>query len=702
MANNPFLALFGPSGSVETPTTLKPEPQHSDFTNTIEDIFRFTLRSESSLKDGKLFYLSDLADALHPQSWFDQPTFEQALFDYCMLLEDNSVHSYLFQCYERSKKDIFKTTDNIKIISQAIFRNFQLSLLQSELFPQQDVHEQFLSLLSEEAGNDSIQPFLNELIRDCQESEDQPNPNALFLPTLGKLKEKFQKQHLLLVDYSCLEAVQVLSSNPFTAKLLVSSSILPAHTLGRECEKTILGSILSISCIPSSPVGPFDFFDRPSQTPQSVHAATEGNCWTALEKLLSKMHKIIYSLLKVSPEVNGLTRQWMGKYQQKFWSFNHMIKFIILDTGQLLHLNKARGQTWAQHHASVLKGNCATDGFMLNFEAILLKLCAPFCAPGDAKALERLAKIDPTFCAATADQISDTNGIHMDELYKETCLLTASEDEKRPCNAPFSFLTEVFYLAHRALELGSKVVHSQMVQMSQDLNRMQRAYQDAQSQQREVAEEIQRTMDRLMTTYLSCKAALLVPEVIQLRLQFTIATSRWLCSVALRIPPCGTSLLKFPLPEERNLLLACIPEFCISSVVDFVIFLSRFAPATLEEAGDNLVHYLTLIIVFMGSPHRLKNPHHRAAMAEMLDALVPHENQQHGSGLADRGTFFRQKLFRKHPNTKEVVATLLHVFASIEMTGQGVAFEQKFNYRRPMYAVMKFLWNLKGHCEHFK
>jgi len=50
----------------------------------------------------------------------------------------------------------------------------------------------------------------------------------------------------------------------------------------------------------------------------------------------------------------------------------------------------------------------------------------------------------------------------------------------------------------------------------------------------------------------------------------------------------------------------------------------------------------------------------------------------------------------------QVVGTLLHVFVSIEMTGQGVAFEQKFNYRRPMYAVMKFLWTLKSHRQQFR
>ena len=42
----------------------------------------------------------------------------------------------------------------------------------------------------------------------------------------------------------------------------------------------------------------------------------------------------------------------------------------------------------------------------------------------------------------------------------------------------------------------------------------------------------------------------------------------------------------------------------------------------------------------------------------------------------------------------EVVSTLLNVFVDIEMTGQAVAFEMKFSYRRPMYEVMKHLWQM--------
>lgn len=45
---------------------------------------------------------------------------------------------------------------------------------------------------------------------------------------------------------------------------------------------------------------------------------------------------------------------------------------------------------------------------------------------------------------------------------------------------------------------------------------------------------------------------------------------------------------------------------------------------------------------------------------------------------------------------------LLDVFVGIEMTGQGVDFEQKLNYRRPMYTVMDHLWKLEEHREVFK
>lgn len=50
----------------------------------------------------------------------------------------------------------------------------------------------------------------------------------------------------------------------------------------------------------------------------------------------------------------------------------------------------------------------------------------------------------------------------------------------------------------------------------------------------------------------------------------------------------------------------------------------------------------------------------------------------------------------------QIVANLLQVFVGIEMTGQSVQFEQKFNYRRPMYVVMDYLWKISEHQNNFK
>ena len=55
----------------------------------------------------------------------------------------------------------------------------------------------------------------------------------------------------------------------------------------------------------------------------------------------------------------------------------------------------------------------------------------------------------------------------------------------------------------------------------------------------------------------------------------------------------------------------------------------------------------------------------------------------------------------QHPDRLEIVPALLDVFVNIEATGQAVEFEQKFSYRRPMYDVMKYLWELEDFQEKF-
>lgn len=50
-------------------------------------------------------------------------------------------------------------------------------------------------------------------------------------------------------------------------------------------------------------------------------------------------------------------------------------------------------------------------------------------------------------------------------------------------------------------------------------------------------------------------------------------------------------------------------------------------------AGESLQHFMTMILVFMGSPERIKNPHLRAKLAQALDSLMPHPEENVHLGL---------------------------------------------------------------------
>ncbi|KAK4037381.1 ubiquitin conjugation factor E4 A isoform X1 [Daphnia magna] len=675
--SNPFLALFsneaanaGPAhpsiGLTQDKERGADNGDSSSFDKLAENVFMLTLKPNRK-KDCPLYYMQDLAGALKLEC-FDQTALDQAVLEYAVGLQDSLVN-YLFQCFERYHS--IGNKSRVSGVHKTIFVNLDLALSQPELFPKQNLHEDFIQLLAFPI-EETTSKFLEDFIKHILEQENSSSVAEVFEPVLLCLKTKLASMHLLVGNQNGLDAMLVMSKNPALAKAIVLSSILDESSVkvGRQCEDTLLGSLFLCSCIPRVPGTTSDFFDRPSRSPPSVHVTTEGNIWAASERIMDKTYKIFYNLFKSSPEVQDLTRKWLG---------------------QVLALNKARGQMWAQHDTTALV-DCASDGFMTNLGAVLLQLCRPFCSQDDPKAYDRLSKIDASFCAA---KVTDGNGVHIADLHKETCLIT---QENRPMarTLPYSFSTELFFLTHRALELGAKAVHSQMLQMSQNFSRLQRAYQDAeQSGQTPVVQQIQERMDVMMSSYLCFKAVLLVPEWLKLHFEFILATSKWLCASALGTHPSNvTSSELSSNKEQTSELLSCIPEFCLSNVMDFVVFANRFSPTTLDRS--KLDDLLTLVLVFMGSPNRLKNPHMRAAMAEMLDGLMPPDRGQASPPSS------RTKLFVEHPRSKDVVRTLLHVFASIEMTGQGVAFEQKFNYRRPMYAAMKFLWSLKFHRRQFK
>lgn len=58
-------------------------------------------------------------------------------------------------------------------------------------------------------------------------------------------------------------------------QVLIKYNEPPAGSPGRAYEDTLLGAVLSISCVPQSEAGPYEFFDQPSQSLKQEHDFTE-------------------------------------------------------------------------------------------------------------------------------------------------------------------------------------------------------------------------------------------------------------------------------------------------------------------------------------------------------------------------------------------------------------------------------------------
>lgn len=213
---------------------------------------------------------------------------------------------------------------------------------------------------------------------------------------------------------------------------------------------------------------------------------------------------------------------------------------------------------------------------------------------------------------------------------------------------------------------------------------------------------------------MNLKTVLLEDDLMKKSSKFLFNSSAWLCYMAVGVELAdfksdstliskldNIELLKNPSRPLNLSILSCIPEYFLTSIVDFVVFLNRFKESSIDEVlmdgqtNDHLNSFVSLILTFMGRADRTFNPHIRASLAEALECLLPKKQQR----LFNNRPGISFAAFVKHPCAGYISEALLNVFVSIEMTGQSVQFEQKFNYRRPMYELIDFLWNIPKHFE---
>ncbi|KAF4532161.1 hypothetical protein B566_EDAN002222 [Ephemera danica] len=747
-ADNPFAAFFAPRNSSAQPATQNtqislpnnevcdqalPSKQHIEPLDRIaRDVFFITCK-QSTAKP--LVFLEDLATVWSQDKHFNVTLLGEALFER-LLINDPKKHVtpsgaqipsyiieekvvlYLFECWRRLQA--FRKLDFslglIRDVESLILRNFSTALIQPELYPNLDpsLAQQTLQLLTDEEPEEMLF-FTSALIKFLVAEDGEQSVELTLWSLLEQLKLSIKETSLLTFNHGLLRATLILAkSGAPSASLLLRFSQPKDLKRGRNWADTLLGQLLSLSCLPQSTHEPDSIFTDVVAQP-SVLSARESSIHMAMNALASGMHSVFEAILRSSPENRKAALDWL-------WG--------------CLESNKARGSLWSTYGGGLdreLSGMMMVpDGFALNLEAVALRLCAPFCRTTDGlddpsnNVHPKLLTVDPSFCAV------ESGPYKRGGLDQQTCLLPsttrdaseeATQEIKRPHSETFTFVTESFFLAHRATDLGSRVARERLSSLNQDTARIERLLHQIGASGSEAADSVRDAMKRTAAHFLAYRTALTEPTFVEFSARFQSSTATWLVQLLMDSTPNSenrTSFapgqyreVKFPLPGEEDgstgpaFTMQLVPELVVENLSSFLVMARKFHANLLEQPGL-LWPALTLVVALMGSPGRVKNPHLRARLAEVLEAMLPWQRgeeewlMERQGHVAPASRFQRERLFKQHPHRLQISESLVRVFVDIEMTGQSVAFEQKFSYRHPMYVVLEHLWSLPEHQNCFK
>lgn len=267
---------------------------------------------------------------------------------------------------------------------------------------------------------------------------------------------------------------------------------------------------------------------------------------------------------------------------------------------------------------------------------------------------------------------------------------------------PHFFLLMFFFF----YPIGYRVCIEKFFQLNREIHRLQTAYQDAAAQGgQDVAQNIMQILTSKTPQLLCLQNSIIEPYNDQLLLQFHEASGIWLNQLTAHevqlsdkgYAPKNIKEIELPVATAAPQILKSIPEFIIENIVGYLTFTRHFEAQNIDTDPDAQNALFTMILIFMGNAERVRNPHLRARLAEGLESLLPKKGNTNSFRAG-----WRSALFTQHPHRLHIVENLLRVFVGIEVTGQSVQFEQKFNYRRPMYIIMEYLWNIDEQKKCFK
>lgn len=409
--------------------------------------------------------------------------------------------------------------------------------------------------------------------------------------------------------------------------------------------------------------------------------------------------------------------------------------------GTIFNLNKKRMAMQVDYRA------VSGDGFILNIMHVMLRLCEPILAGG----WKKLQLVDPTFPQSNhridydeeTRLAADSNLLkrwwvdsrnenaqesltrHLEAAARDAGVSVGSssagpsssteiapadamvdDDEMQHVSKEFGFVTEVFWLTLRSIQIGFIPVSTMYEDtLSKSLRRLKGMIDDMEGaadrnqlppdQQQQLA-QFKKRFDNLAQTKFCYDVYLRDPELISVLVRFASADAQWLLQKTLSEPK-RDELLPLPLPPPK--IFASLPEGTVETITTILLNAMHYEPQIVENNIAQLDDIVTFCMAAASSPLHVKNPYLRAKLIEFIWTIFPRPDTSPLDDDEDEREVYRnpvmETLFQGHKMAQKYLpSALFRLYVDVEHTGSHTQFYDKFSIRYRIGSIVESLWYL--------
>jgi len=205
--------------------------------------------------------------------------------------------------------------------------------------------------------------------------------------------------------------------------------------------------------------------------------------------------------------------------------------------------------------------------------------------------------------------------------------------------------------------------------------------------------QVKTELGKIKTQQLAFQVQLLDPELVFRTVGFINFASAWLIRLVDPKKSHPNLTVELPLPHDVPMTFRVLPEYFLEDVVDYFLFIVRYAPDRLELSGKN--ELVIFALTFLTSTWYIKNPFLKAHINETLFyGILGYGNETNG---------VLGNILNTHPMAlKHLMPALMHFYIEVEQTGASSQFYDKFNARRNIAYILKAIWNNPMHRQALK